>query len=100
MKYFKREWKDTRGDAYDSWGICTYYFETDDSGQPARHIEVYANGNVLKYSKDNLEDEFGTLANNKLYLKQFESFAIEQNDFMEVWFESDKDLIGVDFEEE
>jgi len=56
MKYFKREWKDTRGDAYDSWGICTYYFETDDSGQPARHIEVYANGNTLKYSKDNLED--------------------------------------------
>ena len=100
MLYFKREWKDTRGDQYDSWGTCTYYFETDDKGQPSRHVEIYDNGNVLKYSKDNLEDEFGTLANNKLYLKQFEPFKIEQNDFMEVWFESEKELLDVDFEEE
>ena len=50
MLYFKREWKDTRGDKYDNWGTCTYYFETQDDGQPTRHIEVYKNGNVLKYS--------------------------------------------------
>jgi hypothetical protein len=67
---------------------------------PIRHVEVYENGNVLKYSKDNLEDEFGTLANNKLYLKQFEPFKVEQNDFMEVWFESDTDLVDLFFEEE
>ena len=100
MLYFKREWKDSRGDEYDNWGTCTYYFETQDDGQPIRHIEVYANGNVLRYSKDNLEDEFGMLANNKLFLTQFEPFKIEQNDFMEVWFESEKELIDVDFEEE
>ena len=47
-----------------------------------------------------LEDEFGTLANNKLYLTQFEPFTIEQNEFMEVWFESDKELLGIEFEEE
>ena len=62
-------WKDTRGDQYDNWGTCTYYFETEDDGFPVRHIEVYENGNVLRYSEQNLEDEFGTLANNKLYLK-------------------------------
>ena len=98
MLYFKREWKQTRGDQYDNWGTCTYYFETEDDGFPLRHVEVYENGNVLRYSEQNLEDEFVMLANNKLYLKQFEPFKISQNDFMEVWFESEKELVGVEEE--
>jgi hypothetical protein len=100
MLYFKREWKDTRGDQYDSWGTCTFFFETEDDGLPLRHNEVYENGNTLRYSEQNLEDEFGMLANNKLFLKQFEPFKIDQNDFMEVWFESENELKDVDFEEE
>ena len=31
MRYFKREWSETRGDAFDSWGSSFWYFETEDS---------------------------------------------------------------------
>ena len=59
MKYFKRNWNETRGDQYDSWGKSVWFFETDCNGEVFRQIEVYDNGKILKYDKQNIEDEFG-----------------------------------------
>ena len=56
MKYFKRNWNETRGDQYDSWGKSVWFFETDNNGEVLRQIEVYDNGKVLKYDNQNIED--------------------------------------------
>ena len=53
-KYFKRKWNETRGDEFDSWGTSIWYFEIGPDGYPIKQIELYENGNRLKYhSKKN-----------------------------------------------
>jgi hypothetical protein len=36
------------GDKADAWGPADYFFETDDRGTVLRHVQVYANGTVLR----------------------------------------------------
>ena len=85
MKYFKRNWNETRGDQYDSWGKSVWFFETDNNGEVLRQIEVYDNGKVLKYDNQNIEDEFGMLADQNLDLTEFNEFAIEKEEFENKW---------------
>ena len=86
-KYFKRKWEETRGDEFDSWGISVYYFETDSNGLPIRQIEVYENGNRLKYSPNNLSDDYGMMGNQELDLNEFEEFSISKEEFEKEWFQ-------------
>lgn len=85
MRYFKRNWNETRGDQYDSWGKSVWFFETDDNGEVLRQIEVYDNGKVLKYDNENSEDEFGMLADQNLDLTEFNEFTIEKEEFENNW---------------
>lgn len=85
MKYFKRNWNETRGDQYDSWGKSVWFFETDNNGEVLRQIEVYDNGKVLKYDNQNIEDEFGMLADQNLDLTEFNEFTIEKGEFENKW---------------
>ena len=85
MKYFKRNWNETRGDQYDSWGKSVWFFETDNNGEVLRQIEVYDNGKVLKYDNENIEDEFGMLADQNLDLTEFNEFTIEKEEFENNW---------------
>ncbi len=85
MKYFKRNWNETRGDQYDSWGKSVWFFETDINGDVLRQIEAYENGKVLKYDNQNIEDEFGGLADQNLDLIEFEEFSIEKEEFENKW---------------
>ena len=85
MKYFKRNWNETRGDQYDSWGKSVWFFETDINGEVLRQIEAYENGKVLKYDNQNVEDEFGGLADQNLDLIEFEEFSIEKEEFENKW---------------
>lgn len=85
MNYYKRNWNETRGDQYDSWGKSIWYFETDDKGEVLRQIEAYENGKVLKYDNQNIEDEFGGLADQNLDLNEFLEFSIEKEEFENKW---------------
>lgn len=88
MKYFKRNWDETRGDEFDNWGTSIWYFETDNSGLPTKQIEVYQNGKVLKYDQLKLEDEFGRLGDQELDLNVFSEFEITKLEFEKIWNEN------------
>lgn len=85
MNYYKRNWNETREDQYDSWGKSIWYFETDDKGVVLRQVEAYENGKVLKYDNQNIEDEFGGLADQNLDLNEFVEFSIEKEEFENKW---------------
>jgi hypothetical protein len=82
--FYRREWDEQRGDAHDDWGTSIWYFEVED-GQPLRQVEVYENGNILKYSLDFLEDLFGGLADSRIDQKEFERFEVSQPVFDFIW---------------
>ena len=85
MKYFKRNWNETRGDQYDSWGKSVWLFETDNNGEVLRQIEIYDNGKVLKYDNQNIEDEFGMLADQNIDLTEFNEFKVLKEEFENKW---------------
>ncbi|WP_299797155.1 hypothetical protein [uncultured Maribacter sp.] len=85
MKYYKRNWNETRGDQYNSWGKSIWYFETNNNGEVLRQIEAYDNGKVLKYNNQNIEDEYGRLADQNLDLTEFVEFSIEKEEFENKW---------------
>ena len=67
MRYFRREWSESRGDDYDDWGRSIWFFETDDLLLPLRQFEEYANGNRLRYDATHAEDEFGALGQGRVF---------------------------------
>tara|TARA_B100001059_G_C17739451_1_gene530784 strand:+ start:108 stop:374 length:267 start_codon:yes stop_codon:yes gene_type:complete len=87
MKYYKRNWEENRGDDFYSWGKSIWLFETDNSGQPTKQIEIYENGKVLKYDQTKLEDEYGGLGDQELDLDEFSDFEITEQEFKQNWNE-------------
>lgn len=84
--YYKRFWEESTGEAHtDAWGSSTYFFETDITGNVLRQVEVYANGRILKYDSQNMEDGYGRLADQALDLEDFNQFKIDQQEFEKVW---------------
>ncbi len=83
--FYRREWTESRGDDHDDWGPSTWYFEVDEDGSPLRQVEVYKNGNVLKYSRDNIEDEFGALGDQVLDRLDFSPFEVAADVFEAAW---------------
>ena len=51
------------------WGQCTRYIEVLDDQLASRTIEIYKNGNVLKYDRSHRSDEFGMLFGAKFSKK-------------------------------
>ncbi len=85
VQYFKRNWDETRGDAHADWGTSTWYFETEADMWPTRQIEIYANGTVLHYDGEHIEDEYGRLAEAALDAGDFAPFEITQDEFERTW---------------
>lgn len=83
-RFYRREWDEGRGDAYDHWGTSVWYFDVED-GWACRQVALYANGNVLKYDEDFVSDEFGQLAEQALPADDFEPFTISEAAFEQVW---------------
>ena len=88
MKYYKRNWEESRGDEFDDWGKSIWYFETNNSGLPTKQIEVYENGKILKYDQTKMEDNFGGLGDQELDLDEFSEFEITELKFNTVWNEN------------
>ncbi|MGB3773802.1 MAG: hypothetical protein WA951_00965 [Leeuwenhoekiella sp.] len=87
MKYYRRNWEETRGDEFDSWGKSIWLFKTENSGQPTKQMEIYENGKVLKYDQTKLEDEYGGLGDQELDLDEFSDFEITEQEFEKYWSE-------------
>jgi hypothetical protein len=85
MHYFKRHWGESHGDEHDDWGTSTWYFETGPDMWPTRQIQVYADGRVLHYDRQHIEDAFGGLSEAALDATEFATFAIARSEFEQMW---------------
>ena len=83
MRYYQYSWDETRDDHSDPWGTSVYLFEVESSGYVIRQIELYANGNILKYSYDHEADAYGMLAAQPFDPVGCED--IEQAAFYQIW---------------
>lgn len=87
-RYFKRKWDETRGDELDFWGKSTWYFEVGTDGYPIKQIELYENGNRLKYHSEKTFDDYGSLGDQALDMDEFKEFEIEKAEFENEWEKS------------
>jgi hypothetical protein len=86
MRYFKKNWEETTGDELtDDWGFSIFYFETDDSLNVLKQIQIFENGNILKYDELNNEDEFGAMADQSLEEEEFLDCEISKEEFYNIW---------------
>ncbi|MDO7869555.1 hypothetical protein [Nocardioides jiangxiensis] len=86
MRYFKRRWEESRGDADDAWGPSWWYFEVDHDGYPLRQVEVYDRGPTKRYSLDEPEDADGRLGTVRLDDgEDWTVWRIGADDFERVW---------------
>ena len=86
MRYFKKNWEETTGDELtDDWGVSIFYFETDDSLNVLKQIQIFENGNILKYDELNNENEFGAMADQSLEEKEFLDCEIPKEEFYNIW---------------
>jgi hypothetical protein len=84
--YHKHEWEPDRWD-YD-WGLSTSYVEYDESGTALRKLEVYANGNVLKYDHKHPRDPYGQLRQPTVAPEVFRTLPgqlVSQEEFEQAW---------------
>ena len=86
MNYYKKFWDEATGEELtDSWGTSTYYFETDLDNFVQRQIQVFQNGNGLKYWVEFMEDSYGILSDQPLDSNDFGLHKIDRNEFETVW---------------
>jgi hypothetical protein len=83
-------------DPASSWGLFTCYVELGDDLYALRHVEVFENGNYLRYDRRHWDDDFGMLADARASKKLDEHWgavAISKSEFERVWQESEKSPI-------
>ena len=69
----------------DDWGVSIFYFETDDSLNVLKQIQIFENGNILKYDELNNEDESGAMADQSLEEEEFLDCEISKEEFYNIW---------------
>jgi hypothetical protein len=85
VRYFKRYWDESRGDAYDAWGCSWWYFEADRAGVVARQVEVYDHGPTLRYSRAQPIGPFGFMCDQSLDFAEFVKYEVSATEFESVW---------------
>jgi hypothetical protein len=84
--YFCRAWEETTGDPLtDDWGTSIWHFETDDQLNVLRQMQIFANGQTLKYDADYLEDQYGKLSETAIDAEDFARYAINSEVFEDQW---------------
>jgi hypothetical protein len=91
MNYYKRLWDETTGEELtDSWGTSTFYFETDNEDNVIRQLQIFQNGNALKYWDKFKEDKYGFVSDQPLDKEEFESYKIDKDEFERTWTKTQK----------
>jgi hypothetical protein len=96
MRYFRRYWNESRGDAHDAWGCSWWTFETDDAGGVTRQVVVYERGPTLRYDDGRPDDESGGLSERPLDLDDFAEFEVPRAEFERVWGSDAHEWSGAD----
>ena len=85
-RYFKRHWDETPGEGLTgSWGTSIFYFETDEDYNVLRQIQIFQNGQILKYDNNLVNDQFGGLADQQLDKNDFANYSIDDYEFNSTW---------------
>jgi hypothetical protein len=84
-RYFKRRWHESRGDQFDHWGGSWWLLEVTVDCFPARQMELYDDGTVLKYDAELLLDVYGKLGDQPIDLADFAPFEISAQQFDLEW---------------
>lgn len=84
MKYFKAEYAEGR-QKHTDWGSVIVYYETTDDFAPSRQVEIFQNGNSLKYDTSNDTNQFGVLQVNGLKLAQSNGKPVDKGEFDQFW---------------
>jgi hypothetical protein len=80
------------------WGRITQYKEVADDQFAVRQVDVYENGNMLRYDRSHREDEYGSLIGLRFSRKpKWSDFfpgaeIISADEFEKVWQASSRDL--------
>ena len=85
LRHFKRDWLETRGDAFAVWGKATNYFACGKDGLPIHQFEIYENGVTLVYDDIHAADELGMLTDKPLDLQEFASHEIALEQFWDIF---------------
>lgn len=85
MKYYRRKWSEKRGDQFDEWGTITFYLAVDPHFNVTSQLEIYENGQALKYDTSHLTDQYGALADQPLDTTEFVNYEIEETLFWQAW---------------
>jgi hypothetical protein len=62
MRYFRRTDEGHHARGVNWGGDPTYWLEVNERGDAERELQVYPNGNVLRYDRAHPRDEYGGLA--------------------------------------
>ena len=71
----------------DDWGSFDYYIEIDDQ-HVTRQVNVFENGEILRYTREHWCDQYGMMFIGKYSLKQKAARGcrvIDQNEFDKLW---------------
>lgn len=85
MEYIKAAWNESRGDQYDDWGHSMWYLELDENKYPTRQIEIYSNGNRLRYHLNKLTDKYGQLGDQPILEEEGWGEIISNVEFKKEW---------------
>lgn len=84
MKYFKRSYGQVIQRFNKDWSaVDWYYFEVDETNYAEKQIQKTYEGKVFKHDTNNLDDEFGGLAEGELEISEYE--AITKEEFYNLW---------------
>jgi hypothetical protein len=84
-------------DPASTWGRFTRYLEIGDDLFVVRHVDVFENGNALRYDRRHWDDDFGMLADMH-YSKRWDKYwgpavSIERPEFDEIWQKTENGAI-------
>ena len=85
MKYYKYKWNESLGGELDNWGFSLWYIEIGEDEYYSRQITIFDNGKILKYSENKLDDEFGSLCDQKFDLSDFDGIECSKKEFEDNW---------------
>ncbi len=98
MRYFRITDEGYHARGVNWGGNPTYWLEVNDRGDAERELQLYPNGNVLRYEREHEEDEYGALSIMVVDADEdfWAPFEITRDEFEERWRAHPRRIRGAD----
>jgi hypothetical protein len=84
MRYYKRSYEEIIQRFNKDWSaIDWYYFEVGEDNYATKQIQITYEGKVYKHDEENLQDEYGGLADVALEIEEYT--PIDKDEFFALW---------------